>query len=59
MPSEIKKFSNKVFLKIKLRDKLLMIGFVLFILLSMEICWRMMFEFLIAYMQIRDVLVGN
>jgi preprotein translocase subunit SecE len=28
-----------------------------FILLFIEMIWRMMFEFLIAYMQIRDALV--
>jgi len=29
----------------------------LFMLISAEIIWRMMFEFLIAYLQIRDTLV--
>jgi len=31
----------------------------LFLLLCMEIVWRMMCEFLIAYMQIRNVIVGS
>lgn len=30
-----------------------------FFFLFMELMWRMMFEFLIAYMQIRDVLVQS
>lgn len=33
------------------------IAFFIFCLLFMELFWRMLFEFLIAYMQIRDALV--
>jgi len=40
----------------KLRTKMILIFSVIFIV--MEIFWRVMFEFLIAYFQMRDVLVG-
>ena len=58
LPSEVVSIKNSVFSKLNLRDKIIVAVMVLFILLCMEVCWRMMFEFLIAYMQIRDVLVG-
>jgi len=40
-----------------LRYKLLAIGLFAMMFLFMELLWRMMFEFLIAYMQMRDALV--
>ena len=58
IPSQIIDFKNKAFSKIRLQDKVKMALFAFFMLLCMEICWRMMFEFLIAYMQIRDALSG-
>ena len=39
----------------KQQTKLLM--FFIFLFLFMELFWRMLFEFLIAYMQIRDALI--
>lgn len=42
-------------LNIKQQTKL--IAFFIFCFLFMELFWRMLFEFLIAYMQIRDALV--
>lgn len=39
------------------RHRLLTIVLVIVAFLFMELLWRMMFEFLIAYMQIRDALV--
>ncbi|MDY0117497.1 MAG: DUF4282 domain-containing protein, partial [Sulfurimonadaceae bacterium] len=36
-------------------------GFILFLIIAfllMELFWRMLFEFLIAYMQMRDAIVG-
>jgi len=44
-------------LNIKQKTKLL--AFFIFSLLFMELFWRMFFEFLIAYMQIRDALVNT
>ena len=58
LPSEMVSIPNKVFSKMDIKDKMTVIAMVLFILLCMEICWRMMFEFLLAYLQIREVLVG-
>ena len=57
-PLEMESFKSNIFSKMRLKDKIIWISIVLLILFFMEICWRMMFEFLIAYMQIRDVLVG-
>ena len=36
-----------------------LIGIFIFSFLFMELFWRMLFEFLIAYMQIRDALVNT
>ena len=58
LPSDIVSIKNNLFSKMSSRDKSILIGISLLMLLCMEICWRMLFEFLIAYMQIRDVLVG-
>jgi hypothetical protein len=44
-------------LNIKQQTKL--IAFFIFCFLFMELFWRMLFEFLIAYMQIRDALVNT
>ena len=38
-------------------DKIKLLIFSLFIILFMEILFRMCFEFLIGYMQIRDILI--
>ena len=42
-------------LRVKQKIKILILFFVLF--LFMELFWRMLFEFLIAYMQMRDALI--
>jgi len=57
LPTEIIDLKNRAFSQMRLQDKVKVILFALLMLLCMEICWRMMFEFLIAYMQIRDALV--
>jgi uncharacterized BrkB/YihY/UPF0761 family membrane protein len=57
IPSQIIEFKNKAFSQMRLQDKVKVIFFALLMLLCMEICWRMMFEFLIAYMQMHDALV--
>jgi hypothetical protein len=44
---------------LSLKERLLALFLFLFLLLCMEIVWRMMCEFLIAYMQIRNVIVGS
>jgi len=59
IPTQIIDFKNQTFSQMRLQDKVKVILFALLMLLCMEICWRMMFEFLIAYMQIRDVLVSR
>jgi len=41
-----------------LKYRLIFIFLFIIIFLFMQIIWRMIFEFLIAYMQIRDVLVA-
>jgi Mn2+/Fe2+ NRAMP family transporter len=43
-------------LSLKYKTLLIALSFMMF--LFMELLWRMMFEFLIAYMQIREALVG-
>jgi len=57
-PSKVESMKKSLFFKMRLRDKVILMSIALLLLLCMEICWRMMFEFLIAYMQIHDVLVG-
>ena len=57
IPSQIIDFKNQTFSQMRRQDKVKVILVALLMLLCMEICWRMMFEFLIAYMQIRDVLM--
>jgi len=57
IPSQIFDFKNQAFSKMRHKDKVKVILFALLMLLCMEICWRMMFEFLIAYMQMHDALV--
>lgn len=42
---------------INLKDKLLLALLFVIIFLFMQLLWRMMFEFLIGYMQMRDALV--
>ncbi len=59
LPSHIIDFKNQAFSQMRLQDKVKVILFALLMLLCMEICWRMMFEFLIAYMQMHDVLVNR
>ena len=39
------------------RDRAAFTALVLFLFLSMEIMWRIIFEYLIAYLQIRDALL--
>ena len=51
-------FSENIWKKLSLKQKIYFISCFLFVFLFCEIVWRMMFEFLIAYMQIRDVLVS-
>ena len=41
-----------------IKYKILSVFIFVMIFLFMELLWRMMFEFLIAYMQIREALVG-
>lgn len=43
---------------IPLRWRLLILLVMLLMFVSMELGWRVMFEFLIAFMQMRDALVG-
>jgi len=59
IPSQIMDLKNQAFSQMRRQDKVKMILFALLMLLCMEICWRMMFEFLIAYMQMRDALVSG
>ncbi len=39
------------------KDRVLLYGLFVFFFISMEIMWRMMFEFLLAYLQIREALL--
>jgi len=48
--SELKPF-------IKLKHRILFISVLVFLFISLEIMWRMLFEFLIAYLQMRDALI--
>ena len=59
IPSEVIHLKNRAFSQMRLQDKVKVILFALLMLLCMEICWRMMFEFLIAYMQMHDALVNG
>lgn len=43
---------------IPLRWRLLSILIALLVVILLELAWRILFEFLIAFMQMRDVLVG-
>ena len=43
---------------IKLKHRILFISTLIFLFISLEIMWRMLFEFLIAYLQIRDALIS-
>jgi len=47
-----------VWRSMNLKYRLIFIFLLTVVFLFMEIIWRMIFEFLIAYMQIRDVLVA-
>lgn len=40
------------------KDRLVVIGVFVSMFVFMEILWRMMFEFLIAYLQMREALLG-
>jgi len=51
------KGKNIVSATMTLKYKLLSMGMFMMMFLFMELIWRMMFEFLIAYMQIWEVLV--
>ena len=42
---------------LSVKQKNILLMFFVFIFFFMELFWRMMFEFLIAYMQMRDALV--
>jgi hypothetical protein len=44
---------------LNIKQKTKVLTFFIFCLLFMELFWRMFFEFLIAYMQIRDALVNT
>ncbi len=50
-----KRLTGKPFSKSR-RVKVILLSIWLF--LFMELCWRMLFEFLIAYMQMRDALLS-
>ena len=39
------------------KQKIRLVGILITILLFMELFWRMLFEFLIAYMQMRDAII--
>ena len=43
---------------IHIKQRIIFISLILFIFISLEIMWRMMFEFLIAYLQIREALLS-
>ena len=52
-------FQNRVlaeFKELPLKDRLILIIFFISIFLMMELAWRMMFETMIAYFQMRDYL---
>ncbi|SFV67861.1 hypothetical protein MNB_SV-14-426 [hydrothermal vent metagenome] len=51
---ESKKLAFSIF---SLKYKIIFISFLIMMFLFMELLWRMMFEFLIAYMQIWEALV--
>jgi len=57
-PKTLQQFSHKAWQTLSVEEKIKLIFLFFAMLLCMEICWRMMFEFLIAYMQIREALVG-
>ncbi len=50
-------FSKNIWEKLSIQQKIYFITFFTVMFLFCELIWRMMFEFLIAYMQIRDALV--
>jgi len=41
------------------RQQMKLVSFFIATFLFLELCWRMLFEFLIAYMQIRDALLNT
>jgi hypothetical protein len=50
---------RRVFLQLPLRYRLWLILLFGLAFLFMELMWRMLFEYLVAFMQMRDALVGN
>jgi len=57
-PKTVLQLSEQTWQNLSLGQKSKLLLLLFMMLLCMEICWRMMFEFLIAYMQIREALVG-
>ena len=55
--TQYKKGKNKLWELLDKKQQTKLALFLLFFFLFMELFWRMLFEFLIAYMQIRDALV--
>ncbi len=49
--------NNLTWQRLNIKQKFYMALFLLFFFLFMELLWRMMFEFLIAFIQMRDALV--
>lgn len=54
-----KKGKHLVWKLLSTKQRMTILFVFLSVLTMMEIIWRMMFEFLLAYMQIRDVLVHS
>lgn len=52
-----KKGKEAVWSLLSIRQKLMLVGSFIMAFLFMELFWRMMFEYLIAFMQMRDALV--
>ncbi len=48
---------EKIWNRLSIRQKALFISLFMMVFLFMELFWRMLFEFLIAYMQMRDALL--
>lgn len=53
----VKSGKEVAWLSLSLKQKIIFIALFAVAFLFMELFWRMMFEFLIAYMQIRDALL--
>ena len=53
-----KNIKERLWQSLSIKQKMQIIAFFLVLFLFMELFWRMLFEFLIAYLQIRDALLG-